>query len=1027
MPTADQVVVELLVKNGNFDARVKQSATAFGDGMKRIGQSAEKAERDVAKSTRAQRNEIKKLETEMRGSAGKIGGSFQALAASAATYFSGRELGGLVDEYTRLQNQLRVAGLEGEELKRVQDRLFESSQRYGVSINALAELFGKASQTAKELGATQGQLLKLTDATSQALLITGTSTQQASGAILGLTQALASGTVRAEEFNQINEGGLRPLLQAAAASDRFGGSVAKLRQAVIDGELSSREFYESILKNSKQIETQASKATLTLAAGFTSLRNALVVYFGEADKANGVSAALGNALGAVARNLDVLIPALAAVIVLVGVRYIASVAAATVSTIALGAAATGTAVQMGAMGAAAFALQARLAGAATTAEALSFALVGMKGSLATVAVIAMGAAIYYVATEMAGAKQATGAYAQAQAEAEAVTKRAADAAEKLAAAHGKARVEALALARAEAENIKQKLASARASVTLAKAELARANVRLLDRVEASQQSVMLTGQPGAFGAGLIEPGAKANQAKGNLAQSEKTVKSLEASLAKIEAAIVAGPPKISPAGVKADKTKAAKGSTGPSAEEIQQRFNDELTSLAQQTLSAQQSMALSAGERAELERRSVELAHVRAEAGIKADKDYTGAQKERLLSQLKTLAFEERARIDFEEKRRIEEEQRQTADERQNIERDQLALQLDLATTQRERKSIALQMLELEERHQRAILEGVIASETTAEAEKERARILLEGLEKSGSSRREKIKQDNASPIQQYLQDIPNTADEINEALENVAAGGLATFTDALTDAIVNFRSLGDVGRAVLQTITAGLVKMAIQQLILNTIGQTLGTAASAATGVQAAAAATAWAPAAALASLATLGANAGPAAVALATTNALALGLAATSAVAKKDGGPIFGPGGPRDDKVLMAASPGEYVIKARSAAKLGRGALDFLNATGEMPNAYADGGPIGRAFHPNNSSASSGRSGGGGIDEAALRRIESAVERGAASQMPVNLYPTFSPKSAMQAMLADPGAQRVMFDFFANNSGTMNARLRR
>src|SRR6185369_10372401 len=78
----------------------------------------------------------------------------------------------------------------------------------------------------------------------------------------------------------------------------------------------------------------------------------------------------------------------------------------------------------------------------------------------------------------------------------------------------------------------------------------------------------------------------------------------------------------------------------------------------------------------------------------------------------------------------------------------------------------------------------------------------------------------NAGPLQSYFQSIPDTADEINQALESVAAGGLQTFTDALTDAIVNFKSLEDVGLAVLRSITAELVKMAIQQVILHTIGK---------------------------------------------------------------------------------------------------------------------------------------------------------------------------------------------------------------
>ncbi len=119
-----------------------------------------------------------------------------------------------------------------------------------------------------------------------------------------------------------------------------------------------------------------------------------------------------------------------------------------------------------------------------------------------------------------------------------------------------------------------------------------------------------------------------------------------------------------------------------------------------------------------------------------------------------------------------------------------------------------------------------------AEAQAEIARLKLGSLDARKASDTASSDRGTASPLEGYLGSIPDTATEINEALESVAAGGLATFTDALTDAIVNFRSLGDVGRAVLQSITADLVRMAIQQVILGTIGKTLGATATAASSV---------------------------------------------------------------------------------------------------------------------------------------------------------------------------------------------------
>lgn len=480
-----------------------------------------------------------------------------------------------------------------------------------------------------------------------------------------------------------------------------------------------------------------------------------------------------------------------------------------------------------------------------------------------------------------------------------------------------------------------------------------------------------------------------------------------------------------------------------------QAFENELASLMSDEIDARQSLVESAEEIARLELDAIELSRRKYDDNLKSLVEQ-GKLHEDEAEQLRGIN-DERAKLRAELVKRREDErkfrmeeadrQRQSRIGEARVDDQSAILQDDLqsARTAKERRAIEQKLIDLQfesERLQNDLViayadrlrlqEGISDSEKLeADAAAEIARIRNDSLDQRKQNAEDQSARDNMSPLQDYFDRIPNTADEINEALESVAAGGLATFTDALTDAIVNFSSLKQVGLATLQAITAGLVRMAIQQVILRTIGQTLGSASIAATSAQAAAAGAAWAGPAALASLATLGANAGPAAAALASTTALATAL---GAVPKKDGGPIFGPGGPRDDKVLMAASPGEYVIKAKSASKLGRAALDRMNLTGELPGGYAGGGSIGGSIQPSNAPAApSGGGKGGGISEAEFRRLEGALTRAAQTMPPVNLYPTLDKAAAFEAMLSDPGAQRIFFNFVSQNSAKFNSQLRR
>jgi tape measure domain-containing protein len=207
------------------------------------------------------------------------------------------------DAYTALTNAIKVTGSDGAALAYVQDRLFATAARNGVQVDALGQLYSRTAMAGKELGISQEQLLEFVDGVTAALRVQGGSSEQASGALLQLSQALGSGTVRAEEFNSILEGAL-PIAQAAARGmDGMGGSVAKLRAAVLEGTVTSKAFFEATMKGFGETRRQAESASLTLGQAMTSLSNAFINYVGNVDKASGASAALARAISAIGKAL----------------------------------------------------------------------------------------------------------------------------------------------------------------------------------------------------------------------------------------------------------------------------------------------------------------------------------------------------------------------------------------------------------------------------------------------------------------------------------------------------------------------------------------------------------------------------------------------------------------------------------------------------------------------------------------------------------------------------------------------------
>lgn len=285
-----------------MDRRFEQ----LGGGLRQLPGTIGRARAEIATLGTS----MSRVENQVRASTGAMRSALLSSTAAIGAALSVNQVKEYADGYTRFTNQLKVAGLEGATLGRTQNDLYAIAQRYGIQMESVGTLYGRLTQGAKELGASQGDLLRFTSGVGAALKVQGGDAAASAGALMQLTQALGGQIVRAEEFNSINEGA-RPILQAVANGvDRFGGSVSKLRGEVIQGKVTSREFFEGFLKGSAALEQQAAKANFTIGASFVVLNNALGKYIGEADASLSATARFAGAVTALANNLDTIIPAL---------------------------------------------------------------------------------------------------------------------------------------------------------------------------------------------------------------------------------------------------------------------------------------------------------------------------------------------------------------------------------------------------------------------------------------------------------------------------------------------------------------------------------------------------------------------------------------------------------------------------------------------------------------------------------------------------------------------------------------------
>lgn len=281
--------IEKLVVQLDADVRSYQKNLLKSQGYTRQWQ------RQIDSSTAAAERRFKQMSDSAKTSTSAIDASFSNLGKTLAAGFAAvgaiKGFQDLADAATRVQNSLKVAGLSGAELTKVYNALFASAQKNATPIESIIQLYSRLALVQKDLGASSADLISFSDDIGKALRVGGVSAEQASGALLQLSQALGSGTVHAEEFNSILEGAT-PILQAAAAGIKeTGGSVSKLKQLVIDGKISSQQLFRGILEGSKILDERLKGSVLTVDQAITRFRNSLVDAAGKINDVTGASQA----------------------------------------------------------------------------------------------------------------------------------------------------------------------------------------------------------------------------------------------------------------------------------------------------------------------------------------------------------------------------------------------------------------------------------------------------------------------------------------------------------------------------------------------------------------------------------------------------------------------------------------------------------------------------------------------------------------------------------------------------------------
>lgn len=256
--------------------------------------------------------------------------SLSKVAAALTGYLSASMVASYSEAWTELNNKLSNSVRASESLVDVTQRVFDISQATRSSLDATATLYARLERGTREYNTSAADLAKLTSIINEGFIVSGATAQEAENAIIQLSQGIASGVLRGEEFNSVAEQGSRLMV---ALADSMGVGIGQLRKMAAEGKLTTDVVVKGLLSQGDVIGKEFAKTTRTMSQAFQEAGNNLTKFLGENTTIKSTISAFSDAVIAVSKNLDELSSALTVITAVVGSRYVAALAMAAKSKI----------------------------------------------------------------------------------------------------------------------------------------------------------------------------------------------------------------------------------------------------------------------------------------------------------------------------------------------------------------------------------------------------------------------------------------------------------------------------------------------------------------------------------------------------------------------------------------------------------------------------------------------------------------------------------------------------------------------
>lgn len=262
--------------------------------------------------------------------ASKSFSKLSGVAAALGGILSAKKIAEYAEAWTVLNNKLVNSIKIGENLAQVNERVFKIAQDSRSSIDGVATLYSRLERATREAGVSGAELAGITTTITKAMAVSGATAAESEGALIQLSQALASGVLRGQEFNSMSE--QAPALMKGLANS-LGVGIGQLRKMAGEGKLTTDVLLKAFKDMGPTIEKEFSNTVATIGQSLEVANNNITKFIGESVTVKATVSAFNSVVVTLSESLDSLSIPIIGLAAVMGGRLVGALVAATTAKI----------------------------------------------------------------------------------------------------------------------------------------------------------------------------------------------------------------------------------------------------------------------------------------------------------------------------------------------------------------------------------------------------------------------------------------------------------------------------------------------------------------------------------------------------------------------------------------------------------------------------------------------------------------------------------------------------------------------